>query len=135
MGQYWIPVNLDKKEFIDPHKLGCGLKLVEQLNNHPGTGAALLILCAAMPERRGGGDLEEHQVIGRWAGDRIALIGDYAERGDFKKARGNDSPDRIYNLCIGGAYTDVSEAVAEVIEREFNGQFVGEGWREFKRNV
>ena len=37
MGQYWLPVNLDKREFVNPHKLGAGLKLWEQLANHPGT--------------------------------------------------------------------------------------------------
>lgn len=58
MGQYWKVVNLTKNEFITPHKLGCGLKLWEQLANHPGTGAALIILCAAMPEARGGGDFD-----------------------------------------------------------------------------
>ena len=102
MGQYWMCINLDKKEFIDPHKLGSGLKLWEQIANHPGVGTALIILTAAMPEPRGGGDfdldnnwhgpertLPEHSItpgpmpeeyptvakrtIGRWAGDRIAL--------------------------------------------------------------
>jgi hypothetical protein len=118
MGQYWICCNLDKREFISPHKLGCGLKLWEQLASHPGTGAALIILCAAMPEQRGGGDLDlgdeegfvgdlkkaagqsyaeiAKRTIGRWAGDRIALIGDYAERGDLKP---RDNADIIYDLC------------------------------------
>lgn len=101
MGQYWKVCNLDKKEFLDPHKLGSGLKLWEQVAANPGTGTALVILCAAMPEARGGGDLDlddnwhgpervfprdnvkpgpmptgyqaiTHEVIGRWAGDRIA---------------------------------------------------------------
>ena len=55
MGQYWIPVNLDKREYLSPHQLGTGLKLVEQLGANPGTAAAIIILCAAMPEPRGGG--------------------------------------------------------------------------------
>jgi hypothetical protein len=118
MGQYWKVVNLDRKEYVNPHKLGCGLKLWEQLAGHPGTGAALIILCAAMPEQRGGGDLDlddeegfvsdlkeaagqgyaeiAKRTIGRWAGDRIALIGDYAERGDLKPG---DNADIIYDLC------------------------------------
>ena len=29
MGQYHKLINLDKKEFVDPHKLGLGLKQVE----------------------------------------------------------------------------------------------------------
>lgn len=160
MGQYWIPVNLDKREFIHPHKLGNGLKLWEQFASHPGTGAALIALCAAMPEPRGGGDLKASEVngekvIGRWAGDRIALVGDYAERSDLPA---RDNADLIYSLCQnpeeiaesvdwmkqnGRApeakrleklepFRDISELVCQVIERELNGKFVGEGWRDFK---
>lgn len=175
MGQYWIPVNLDRREFIDPHKLGTGLKLWAQLANSPGTGAALLILTAAMPERRGGGDFdltenwhgperkdmtregpkvpEYEQVaartIGRWAGDRIALIGDYAEPGDIRecaKRTGRIGPRRatpnesaIYGLCYAkpgteGAFADISDDVCAVIEHELTGKFVGDGWRVFKPN-
>ena len=96
MGQYWIAVNLDKKEYVHPHKLGCGLKLWEQLANHPSTGTALIILCAAMPEQRGGGDLQEHPIIGRWAGDRIALVGDYAEDTDLPP---EFEASKIYHKC------------------------------------
>lgn len=97
MGQYWFPVNLDKREFVDPHKLGAGLKLWEQLAASPGTGAALVVLCAAMPEPRGGGDLKPHPAVGRWAGDRIALVGDYAEDSDLP---GSPIPAGcVYGLC------------------------------------
>jgi len=185
LGQYWVCTNLDKKEFISPHKLGCGLKLFEQLANHPGTGAALIILCACMPERRGGGDfdLEEDEdefvhdlkkaagisyaeiakrTIGRWAGDRIALVGDYAERGDLPPE--NDA-DLIYELCCSEEerqesvnwlkekaierqdpeleekairlanaqlYRDISDDVCAVIEHELRGKFTGEGWRDWR---
>lgn len=133
MGQYWIPVNLTKKEYINPHKLGCGMKLWEQTASGLGTGNALIILCAAMPEARGGGDLEEDPIIGRWAGDQIALVGDYAEDSDLPKKFKASS---IYgNCCDEGSYTDVTDAVCAVIERELNGKFVGEGWREFKETA
>jgi hypothetical protein len=189
MGQYRKPVNLDKHEFIYPHKLGTGLKLWEQLANAPGTGAALIVLTAALPETRGGGDFDleenwhgpertfpEHDVtpgpmpedyapiaqrtIGRWAGDRIALIGDYAEDGDlgdspvFQTPKGNDPlklipASKVYGLCtdeptnedperqaeieaLGGAWKDITDDVALVIEHELNGKFEGEGWRNWK---
>lgn len=147
MGQYWLPVNLDKREFIDPHKLGSGLKLWEQLANHPSTGAALVVLCAAMPEVRGGGDfdvdhnrhgppgpmLEDYQAIashtiGRWAGDRIALVGDYAEDTDLAPEHGAAT---IYARCQLGEYKDISDDVCRVIEHELEGSFSGQGWREF----
>jgi hypothetical protein len=97
MGQYWMPVNLDKREYICPHKLAGGLKLWEQVNNLPGTPVALFILTTSMPEPRGGGDFKPHPAVGRWAGDRIAVIGDYAEDSDLP-----DSPvpaGIIYSLC------------------------------------
>ncbi len=171
MGQYWKVVNLDKREYVMPHRLGSGLKLWEQLANSPGTGEALIVLCAAMPEARGGGDFDldsnwhgpervdmsregpvvpeyqeiAHRTIGRWAGDRIALVGDYAEDTDLKKKH---KASAIYGLCMStedakeyglpdGAteadlYVDVSDDVAAVIEHELNGKYVGDGWRDWQ---
>jgi|688.fasta_scaffold119457_4 hypothetical protein len=126
MGQYFIPVNLDKKEYIDPHTLGTGLKLWEQLANWPGTGAALVVLCAAERGARGGGDFDmednwhgperqfprdnmqpgpmpetyqtiAQRTIGRWAGDRIAIVGDYAVDSDLAAEHKAAS---IYNRCM-----------------------------------
>jgi len=171
MGQYWTPVNLDKKEFISAHRLASGLKLWEQIANYPSTGVALVILCAAMPETRGGGDFDldrnwhgpervnytssgpmpedyptiAHRTIGRWAGDRIALVGDYAEDDDLINcgakgiARDNDPPfGLVYGLCYEGTnnydkFTDVTEDVCAVIEHELNGKFSGDGWRSWEK--
>jgi hypothetical protein len=160
MGQYWKVVNLDKKEYLDPHKLGAGLKLWEQLANYPGTGTALIVLCAAMPEARGGGDLDLEdnwhgpertfpeyntsparmpdaypeiaaRTIGRWAGDRIALVGDYAEDGDLAPEHHAST---LYEQCgREGAFQDVTDDVCAVIEHELGGKFVGEGWRDWQR--
>ena len=171
MGQYWKPVNLDKREYINPHKLGVGLKLCEQVCSHPGTGAALLILCAAMPEVRGGGDLDldenwhgtervfpehnlcpgplsegyraiAHRTIGRWAGDRIAIVGDYAEDTDLAPEHRAST---IYGRCVKreelsaddpgdamlinlGLYTDITNDVLKVIEHELGGSFSKPDW-------
>ena len=127
-----------------------------------------------MPEQRGGGDfdLEDNwhgperkfpkhgsipgpmpsdypsvarQTIGRWAGDRIALIGDYAEENDLP----NVDASKIYMLCSteedelekypedyegiskDDLYTDVTDMVCAVIEHELRGKFTGSGWRDF----
>jgi len=133
MGQYWFPINLDKKEYIHPHKLGCGLKLREQVATLPGTGSALIMLLAAMPEPRGGGDFElttdeSKAVIGRWAGDRIALVGDYATNADLDPEH---EAGTIYQRIGDGAFTDITDLVAAVIEQDLGGKFVGDGWRTF----
>jgi len=186
MGQYWLPVNLDKKEFVNPHMLGTGLKLWEQLANHPGTGAALIVLCAAMPEPRGGGDFDKSNepynfkklckqkifnlpekyedianiTIGRWAGDRIALVGDYAEDTDFKTLPKDPPISLIFSLCVDGKhediqqkiidnirlrnnrkitkndfFTDISHLVVAVIEHELGGEFKGDGWKRFEKKI
>jgi hypothetical protein len=146
MGQYWKLVNLDKKEFVHPHEIGCGLKLGEMVAASPGIPAAMVMLCAAMPVARGGGDFREKGIVGRWAGDRIALVGDYAEDGDLAPEHEAAS---IYKRCVqaddaalyperyegvANRYTDISAEVAEMLEREFEGEFRGTGWREFVRN-
>ncbi len=133
MGQYHLVVNLSRREFINPHKLGDGAKLIEQLNSEGGTLAATHILLACS-NGRGGGDIPDgktyctraeakkagwrilegdtvkgrcyavydeklykaaKEFIGRWAGDRIAVVGDYTEKGDIK-----DCPDAdiLYQL-------------------------------------
>lgn len=104
MGQYHYVCNLDKKEFLHPHVLGDGLKLMEFGSSGQGTMLGLAILLAAS-NGRGGGDFHVQNdpygdgrdvgdmtgrdfdlvkaIVGRWAGDRIAIIGDYRETGDF----------------------------------------------------
>lgn len=170
MGQYWKAVNLEKKEFIHPHRLGSGLKLGEMTYGGQ-VGAALIILTAAMPQRRGGGDfdmdsnfygpertdasehnmgapvVEEYNVIakrtiGRWAGDRIAVIGDYAEDSDlpaefeassiYRRCRERDEDDDNDSTeTKGDSYTDVTGDVCRVIEHENGGKFMGTGVRDF----
>jgi hypothetical protein len=147
MGQYWIPVNLDKRQFLEPHKLGSGLKLWEQLAQG-GTGQALILLMAAMPERRGGGDLGEHKIVGSWAGDRVTFIGDYAEDGDLTAtnpgftSKSTDTPEsKLFGMCRGRdeegegtPFEDITDEVCAVIEKELGGVFCGSGWREFHDN-
>jgi hypothetical protein len=118
-----------------------GAKLWEQAANHK-VGAALVILCAAMPEPRGGGDLDMEEnwhgpergnmggagpmpeaypaiarrTIGRWAGDRIALVGDYATDGDLPPGD-NPPASAIYELC-GVVWPDISADVLAVMAHE-----------------
>jgi len=85
MGQYFFIVNLDKKEYLHPHKMGSGLKLWEICaDNLP----RVLPLLLRQSSEGGGGDYhgEDFNVVGRWAGDRITVVGDYDESGLFEEA-------------------------------------------------
>lgn len=113
MGQYHLTVNLDKRQFLDPHKLGDGLKLWEQVNSEGGTCAALFMLLT-VSNGRGGGDLHtfvpgpdktnpyrdghyiEPEIVGSWGGDRIAVVGDYAEDTDLHPEH---MAGLVYTLC------------------------------------
>ena len=79
MGQYFKVANLDKKQVIDPHEFGDGLKLMEFGCSGHGTMTGLTLLLR-QSTGSGGGDfhaVEAHPVVGSWAGDRISIVGDY----------------------------------------------------------
>lgn len=86
MGQYHKVVNLDKKMWLNPHSFDDGTKLMEFGQSAGGTMTALAILLAPQSANggRGGGDMhtDREGIVGSWAGDRIAIVGDYAEPGD-----------------------------------------------------
>lgn len=87
MGQYFLIMNLDKEEYLHPHKMGCGLKLWEICTNNQ---IGVLPFLLRKSSSSGGGDyygVEDSEYCGRWAGDRIAVIGDYDESGLFNVAR------------------------------------------------
>ena len=89
MGQYFALVNLDKKEYVCPWCINGGAKLWEWAAN---TQSSVLTLLLRKSDEGGGGDYygyhrgcgeggpircEVNQIVGRWAGDRIAFVGDY----------------------------------------------------------
>jgi len=139
MGQYYKVVNLDKREYLDPHRLGDGLKLLEF--GFPGglTPTALVILLAD-GNNRGGGDLHsENPIIGSWAGDRIVVTGDYADHLKFCTQRdiamwhahmavkdpkwyaeyGRRGPN-VYHLCSEPelGWTDVTQQVIDAMAED-----------------
>lgn len=105
MGQYHTTYNLDKQEFIHPHHIDNGLKLYEQVAHISTTSTALFALLANS-NGRGGGDFPEHDLIGRWAGDRILVQGDYAKEGD----NGYVAPDVLEG------FKDISEQVVDMLK-------------------
>ena len=97
MGQYHSLFNLDKLEVVNPHNLGFGAKQREHSGYGGGSLADILYVLCAYKEARGGGDwandnsentgmfsgIANGVFKGRWHGDRVAVIGDYAEFGDL----------------------------------------------------
>jgi hypothetical protein len=81
MGQYFQAVNLDKREFVCPWCVGEVAKLWEWAANPHG---ALFTLLLRKSTEGGGGDFHgvtyeqnPQAIVGRWAGDRVVLCGDY----------------------------------------------------------
>lgn len=96
MGQYHKVYNLDKREFIHAHEIDNGLKLLEQCGpgDQPTTSDAVWLLLANS-NGRGGGDAPKHPMVGRWAGDRLVVQGDYAEAGDAAYV-----PEDVREACV-----------------------------------
>jgi hypothetical protein len=114
MGQYHKVYNTDKKECINAHRINNGLKLLEQMGHEKSTASAVFLLLSNS-NGRGGGDAfnhddnkryEIHPFIGRWAGDRLVVQGDYAEESD-----------QAYLTDEGiGEFKDISYFVNEMLE-------------------
>lgn len=81
MGQYHKLYNVDKKEYVHGQRIDNGLKLMEQCGFDKSTSTGLWLLLANS-NGRGGGDALTHEFVGRWAGDRIVVQGDYADPDD-----------------------------------------------------
>lgn len=110
MGQYHLPINVSKKQFIDPHKFDDGLKLLEFGASGDGTMLALAVLLSDS-NGRGGGDLHSSSpIIGSWAGDQIVIAGDYGDNG--KWGVGDDV--NLYHVARD-SYEDVSAQVMAAI--------------------
>jgi hypothetical protein len=173
MGQYHLPVNYRKKEFLSPHTLGVGFKQWEQIASMASVPQALYaLLCTS--NHRGGGDLDGEEyytkngvnaagVLGRWAGDPIAIIGDYSEDYDLPRRPYNEAlwhycceirarqdpeytpddedPEDIAEFQTGrkrfGKWTDITELVIPVLEKNL-GVIIytepGHTWRSCKRD-
>ncbi|MFA5858423.1 MAG: hypothetical protein WC955_05100 [Elusimicrobiota bacterium] len=84
MGQYFKLVNLDKKEQVITWNLKLketdffGAKFLEIYGSDGGFKDCLVWLLRKSDEGGGGDvDSDKYKWLGRWAGDRIVLIGDY----------------------------------------------------------
>ena len=119
-----------------PHDVGSGLKAAEQLFTRPGTCAALVALVSA----RGGNlpaDLSPSPLVGRWAGQRVLVQGDYAEDDDLP---GWDGPplSKLYSALRDKedekpdpgqlVFADLSDEVAAFLEGACSVRFFKATW-------
>lgn len=128
MGQYFKPLNLDRREFICPWCIGGGAKLWEWAANPQG---AIFTLLLRKSNQLGGGDIgftapivdesddedsvsrtlqlalaregaavniPSGSIVGRWAEDRVLLIGDYDSSELYDESR---------------SYTNISKLVVD----------------------
>ena len=124
MGQYHVLVNYDKKEVVTPHELGLGLKQWEHIGFEGGTLADAMYILTMTSPARGGGDLPETAISGRWAGDRCFVYGDYTAASDL--------PDGMYESISGKLETEFEEIgslVATEMGKVFNFKMSGKGWK------
>lgn len=124
MGQYHHLVNVDKKEVVNPHGLGLGLKQWEHIGTPASLADAMYMLMMTSPYR-GGGDLPQTEISGRWTGDRVLVLGDYTEDSDVPSIPNVGS---LYSESDG--YTDITDMVAQAFETVFRIRIEGDGWKQ-----
>ena len=128
MGQYHHLVNVDKKEIVNPHGLGLGLKQWEHLGDFSGTLADAMYILMMTSPARGGGDLPQSEISGRWTGDRVLVLGDYTEDSDVPSI---PSVGSLYRESED--YTDITDMVAQAFETVFRVRITGDGWKRRER--
>jgi hypothetical protein len=120
MGQYHGLFNLDKREMVFPHELGFGAKQWEHTGFQGSLSDVLYALCA-FEVSRGGGDFadDDGTFKGRWHGDRVAVIGDYAVLGDLPEAWNVAFVDHEYNGEINKVFNMARDKDEDGIEPYF----------------
>jgi hypothetical protein len=118
------------------------LKLWEQGASQGGILNALHALLAISNGRGGGDYIDGHAAfVGRWGGDRVAVVGDYTETGDLPAT---DYAEYIYAACRasqGSEYTedelgpfsvddwtDISSEAERFLSAQWQLRFTGDGW-------
>lgn len=124
MGQYHHLVNVDKKEVVNPHGLGLGLKQYEHTGEFNGTLADAMYILMMTSPARGGGDFPQTEISGRWTGDRVLVLGDYTEDSDVPSIPNVGS---LYHESDD--YADITDMVAKAFEDVFRIRISGEGWK------
>lgn len=139
MGQYHKAVCIEAEEGLTPYALGGGLKEGEQGFTRPSTPNAIVALVCA----RGGNrpaDCSQSPLVGRWAGKRVLVQGDYAEDHDLpnwdgpplSELYGRIEDDPEYQERGRTYWNDVSDEAAAFLEAACNVRYFGNSdWKDF----
>tara|TARA_B100001250_G_scaffold171158_1_gene147420 strand:+ start:533 stop:985 length:453 start_codon:yes stop_codon:yes gene_type:complete len=112
MGQYHKLINITKKEFVVGHDIGINLKHYEQIGFEGSMADVLYCLMIAQgDDRRGGGDVSGHKLIGHWTGDPVAIVGDY-----YTEDTDNRSYKNLYDIVEDDKhYKNISPSIRSML--------------------
>jgi len=131
MGQYWKPINLDKREYLNPHDFGSGLKFWEWGSGSNVSFALAFLTADPSAMGDGGGDVRaEFNNCGRWYKDRVVVIGDYSKDtlilgdypgliAEYAQQNSGEQPRNLYDLA-GALFKDISAEVIEDMAKDEN---------------
>lgn len=112
MGQYFLIVNINKKQFLNAYKFGEGIADLQTVSGYHAQ--ALALLTCRMDELRNTKDT----LIGSWSEDLIVATGEYASPDKYKiKTSTNDNPERNLYRMAQSEFEDISyKALAMLCE-------------------
>lgn len=142
MGQSFVLANLDKRESVLPDSIGCYAKAVEQgdrvsqallllvgsgmgrgggdFTSPAGAALGAEYLAALNSDQDTNGIVDRLKtvldgdlVLGRWAGDRVAFVGEYYAPGDVN---GQHAADLYADIA---SFTDIGELVSPYLDVNF----------------
>jgi hypothetical protein len=126
MGQYHKLINLDKHEVVEPHGLGLGAKQYEQTGVEASLADAIYLLVMTSANG-GGGDWPLTEVSGRWAGDRVVVLGDYTSKEALPES---DNADKLYSES--STWEDITPKVREAFSDIFEVRYSEKDYGSFK---
>lgn len=112
MGREFLIVNPDKRQFIDPNRLGENAKSSGYMTGWTANAVALLV-CKPTGVRHEFGDL-----AGEWCGDRVSAAGDeWDPNQDGIVTASADDPQRNLHQMARDEFTDISLDVVAMMSR------------------
>ena len=116
MGQYYYVANMDKQEYLYPHKLDNGFKLMEF------SWQGNWVVNAMM-----------NFMKDRWAGDTVLVVGDYADYNYDPEAPGIKTLNRMYEQFEIPGKTFIDDGGSEYEEYLFH--YIGENFTEISEEA